>query len=88
MDSIRKFKISIQSCRFPTIVVIVIGVRGVWDSKGEKQLLIVDEEGEFQQYVFVLGYNFKTKYELLYTYNGSHCGMDLIKNVTTTTKGD
>ncbi len=47
MDSIKEFKSSIQSWRFATIVVIVIGVRGVGDNKGEKQLLIVDGEGEF-----------------------------------------
>jgi hypothetical protein len=27
--------------------IVVIGVRGVGDSKGEKQLLILDGEGEF-----------------------------------------
>jgi hypothetical protein len=36
MDSIRQFKSSIQNWRSSTIVVIVIGVRGVWDNKGEK----------------------------------------------------
>jgi hypothetical protein len=36
MDSIRKFKSSIQSWRSITIVVIVIGVKGLGDSKGEK----------------------------------------------------
>jgi hypothetical protein len=51
-------------------------------------LLIVDEEGEFHQNVFTLGNNFKIEYELLEAYNGSHYGMHLIKNVTTTTKGD
>jgi hypothetical protein len=33
MDSIRKFKNFIQSWRFVTIIVIVIGVRGVRDNK-------------------------------------------------------
>jgi hypothetical protein len=46
MNSNREFKSSIQSRRFVTIVVIVIGVKGVGDSKGEKKLLIVDGEGE------------------------------------------
>ncbi len=36
MDSIRKFKSSIQSWRFATIIVIIIGVRGVGDNKIEK----------------------------------------------------
>jgi hypothetical protein len=36
MDSIRKFKRSIQIWRSTTIVVIIIGVKGVKDSKGEK----------------------------------------------------
>jgi hypothetical protein len=45
MDSIRKFKSLIHSWRFPTIV--VIGVKGIGDNKGEKQLLIVDGEGKF-----------------------------------------
>jgi hypothetical protein len=63
MDSIRKFKSFIQSWRSATIVVIVIGVRGIGDNKGEKQLLIVDGESEFDQNIFALGNNFKTKYE-------------------------
>jgi len=51
--------------------------------------LIVDGKGEFDQVVFTFGNNFKTQYEqLLQAYNGGHCGMVLIKNVTTTTKGD
>jgi len=52
-------------------------------------LLIVDGKAEFDQDVLALGNNFKTRYEqLIKAYNGSHCGMVLIKNVTTTTKGD
>jgi hypothetical protein len=60
MNSIRKFKISIQSCRSFTIVSIVIGIRGIRNSKGEKQLLIIDQEGEFDQYILALSNNFKT----------------------------
>jgi hypothetical protein len=60
MDSIRKFISSIYYWRFATIVVIVIGVRGVKDNKGEQQLLIIDGEGEFDQDVFAFGNNFKT----------------------------
>jgi hypothetical protein len=61
--------------------------KGVGDSKGEKQLLIIDKDGEFHQDVLTLGNNFKIKYEqLLKAYNGGHCGLDLIKNVTKTTK--
>jgi hypothetical protein len=44
MDLIRKFKNYIKSWRLTTIVVIVIGVRGVGDNKTKKQLLIVDGE--------------------------------------------
>jgi hypothetical protein len=60
MDSIRKFKIFIQSWRSPPIVVIVVGVKGVGDNKGETKLLIVDGKGEFDQVVFALENNFKT----------------------------
>jgi hypothetical protein len=38
---------SIQNWRFSTIVVIIIGAKGIGDSKGEKQLLITNGEGEF-----------------------------------------
>jgi hypothetical protein len=62
--------------------------KGVGDNKGEKKLLIANKEGEFDQDVFALGNNFITKYEqLLEPYNGGHCGMVLIKNVTIITKG-
>jgi len=60
MDSIRKFRSFIQNWRFGTIVAIVIGVRGIGDSKGEKTLLIIYKEGEFDQDVFVFRNNFKT----------------------------
>ncbi len=50
--------------------------------------MIIDGEGEFDQDIFALCNNFRTKYEqLLKAYNGGHCEMVLIKNVTTT-KGD
>jgi hypothetical protein len=89
MDSIRKFRKFIWRWRSATIVVIIIGVRGVGDNKGEKKLLIIDGEGEFDQDVFTLGNNFRIKYEqLLEAYNGSHCTMVLIKNVTTIIKGN
>jgi len=90
MNSIREFKSFIQSWRFVTIVVIIINVRGIGDSRGEKQLLIVDGESEFDPKVLAIGYNFKTKYEQLFeAYNGDQCAMVLIKNVTImTSKGD
>jgi hypothetical protein len=90
MDSIKEFRSSIQSWRFATIVIIVLGVNGIGDSKGKKQLLIIDGKDEFDQDIFVLGNNFKIEYEqLLEAYNGGHCAMVLIKNVTTTlTKGN
>jgi len=47
MDSIREFRSFIQNWRFATIIVIVISVREVGDSKGEKQLLITNGDGEF-----------------------------------------
>jgi hypothetical protein len=56
-------------------------------SNGEKQLLITDGEGEFDQNIFVFGNNFKTKYELLKAYSGGQCIIILIKNVTITSKG-
>jgi hypothetical protein len=72
-----------------TIVVIVIGVRGIGDSIGEKQLSIANGEGEFDQDVLALGNNFKTKYEqLLEAYNVGQCVMVLIKIVTKTSKGN
>jgi hypothetical protein len=89
MDSIREFRNSIQNWRFTTSAIIVIVVEGIGDSKCEKQLLITNGEGEFDQDIFTLCNNFKTKYEQLFeAYNGGHCVMVLIKNVTTTTKGD
>ncbi len=52
-------------------------------------MLITDGENEFDQDVFVLGNNFRIKYEQLFeVYNGSQCVMVLIKNVTITSKGD
>jgi hypothetical protein len=88
MDSIKEFKSFIQSWRSPPIVVIIVGVKGIGDYKGEKQLLIVNGKGEFEQVIFSLGNNFKTKYEqLLEAYNGGQCAMGLIKNVTRS-KGD
>ncbi len=62
MDSIRVFKSFIRSWRSTTIIIIVVGVRGIRDSKGEKQLLIVDGEGEFDQDVLIIGNNFKTQF--------------------------
>jgi len=89
MDSIRKFRSFIQSWRFVTIVAIVIGVRGIGDNRGEKTLLIIDREGEFDQNVLALGNNFKTKYQqLLEAYNGGQCVMVLINNVIITSKGN
>jgi hypothetical protein len=82
MDSIREFKSFFQCWNY----VIIVGVKGGRDNKGERQLLIVNGEGEFDQDIIALGNNFKIEYEqLLETYNGGHCAMVLIKNVTTTT---
>jgi hypothetical protein len=90
MDFIRKFRNSIQSWRFTTIVIIVIIVKGIGNNKDENQLLIINGKGESNKNVIAFGNNFKTKYEqFLETYNGNHYAMVLIKNViTTTTKGN
>jgi len=42
MDSIRKFKTYIHNCRSITIVVIIIGVKGIEDNKNKKQSLIIN----------------------------------------------
>jgi len=47
MDSIKEFRNSIHSWRSTTIIIIVIGVNGIGDNKGEKPLLIADGKGEF-----------------------------------------
>ncbi len=52
-------------------------------------MLIVDGDGEFDQNVFALGNNSRVEYDqLLKAYNEGQCVMLLIKNVTTTSKGD
>ncbi len=89
MDSIRKFRSCIQSWRSITIAIIVTDLKGIKDSKGEKQLLIVDGEGEFDQDVLILGNNLRIKYEqLLESYNGGQCVIVLFKNMMTTSKGN
>jgi hypothetical protein len=67
MDSIKKFRSFIQSSKSTTIVVIIIGGKGVKDNKGENQLLIVDGEGEFDQDVFNFDNNFILEYEQLHS---------------------
>jgi hypothetical protein len=66
MNFIREFRSSIQNWRSTTSVVIIIGVRGIKDSKGEQQLFIANGEGESDQDVLVLANNFRTKYEQLF----------------------
>jgi hypothetical protein len=52
-------------------------------------LFIADGEGEFDKDVFALDNNFKIDYDqLLEAYNEGQCTMLLIKNATTTSKGD
>jgi hypothetical protein len=65
INFIKKFRSFIQNWRSITIVVIIIVVRGIKDSKGEQQLLIANGEGEFDQDILALGNNFRTKYEQL-----------------------
>jgi len=51
--------------------------------------LIPNGDGEFDEKVIAFINNFKTYDEQLFeTYNGSHCGMVLMKNETTSTIGD
>jgi hypothetical protein len=58
-------------------------------SEGEKQLMIVNWKGKFDQDVFMMGNNFIMEYEqFLEAYNGGQCVKVLIKNVTTTSKGN
>jgi hypothetical protein len=54
---------SIQSWKFVNIFIIIIGVKGIRNNKGEKKLLIIDEKDEFDQDIFVVSNNFRTKYE-------------------------
>jgi hypothetical protein len=85
MDSIREFKSFFQCWNY----VIIVGVKGGRDNKGERQLLIVNGEGEFEQDILILNNNFKIDNEqLLEAYNGSQCIMVLIKNMVTMSKGD
>jgi len=67
MDSIKKFISFIQSWKSTTIVVIIIGGKGVKDNKGENQLLTIDGEGEFDQDVFNFDNNFILEYEQLHS---------------------
>ncbi len=60
MGSIRQLKNSLQNQGYATIVVIIVGVRGGGNNEGEKQLLIVDGKGKFDQNAFAFGNNFKT----------------------------
>jgi hypothetical protein len=48
---------------FTTIVVIVTGVRGIGDNKGEKKLLITNGKVEFNPKKITFGNNFKIEYE-------------------------
>ncbi len=60
MDSIREFLFFLQSWSFVIIAIIIVGVKGGWNTKDEKQLLIENGEGESDQDVIVFGNNFKT----------------------------
>jgi hypothetical protein len=44
-------------------VIIIVGVRGAWNNKGEKKLLIANVKGEFDQDVFAINNNFIIEYE-------------------------
>ncbi len=61
-----------RECEWRPHTSFKVGLRqGGKNNKGENQLLITDGKGEFDQDVFVLGNNFKIKYEqLLEAYNG------------------
>jgi len=71
MDSIREIRSYLQSWSLATISFIIVGVKRGRNNKGENQLLITNEKGEFDQDVLVFGNNFKIEYEqLLEAYNG------------------
>ncbi len=71
MDSIREFKSSLQNQSFFIIVIIILGVKGAWNNKGEKKILIANVQGEFDQDVFAINNNFIIEYEQHFeTYNG------------------
>ncbi len=48
-NSIKEFKTFVQSWNSTNIMVIVISVRGGGDNNGERQLMIVDGKGKFDQ---------------------------------------
>jgi hypothetical protein len=79
MDSIIKFKNSLQNWSFFTIVIIIVDVKGTWNNKGEKQLLIANVKREFGHDVFVSDNNLIPKYKQHFeTYNGRQCVLVLI----------
>jgi hypothetical protein len=47
MDSIKKFKSFLQNWNSTTIVMIIVGVKGRGNNKGEKQSQIADGKREF-----------------------------------------
>jgi len=65
-DFIKEFRSFIYSWSSVIIAIIVNIIKGVGDNKGEKQLLIINEEGEFDENDFGLSNNFRTKYEQLF----------------------
>ncbi len=88
IDSIKKFISFLQNWNSTTIVIIIVGVKGGGDSKGERKLLIVDGKSEFDQNVLALDNNFKTKYgQLFEAYNGGQYAMILINDATTSKEG-
>jgi hypothetical protein len=52
-NSIREFINFVQSWSFANIMVIITSVRGGGDNNGEKQLMIVDGKGKFDQNVLI-----------------------------------
>jgi len=82
-------EISKQATCNRTIVVIVIVVKGRGESNHERQLMVVNGEGEFDQDVLVFGNLFNTKYDqLVEIKNADQCAMGFLKNVIITTMGD
>jgi hypothetical protein len=67
----------------------VIAIRSGGISSHEKQLMVTNNEGEFNQNVFAFGSSFRTKYDqLINIKNVGQCAMVLVKNVITRTTSD
>jgi hypothetical protein len=68
---------------------IIIASRGGGVNSHEKQLMVIDDEGEFNQDIFAFESSFKTDYDqLVKIKNVNQCAMVLVKDVIATTTSD